>query len=122
MLLDIIQNLCNNILKIDSKIRFVGIWYQNELIHESREGLEALLDKEKTYSSVKNAVIRWKARKKLGKLLGEPEFALAKYGKVYRITIQLTDTDLILVSTDIDCDIFSVLSEIQRLKEFLRIY
>lgn len=115
--MDNIRTFCNDILKIDPKIRFAGIWYNGELVHKSREGLMTFLNEEETEKSVRGAVIRWVTRRHLGRTLGAPEFALAKYGKVYRITLSLTDNDLILVSTDIDCDIISLAHKIQKMKE-----
>ncbi len=77
------------------------------------------LNEAETLQNVRGAIIRWMTRRHPGKILGAPEFALTKYGKVYRITLSLTDNDLILVSTDTDCDIIRLVHEIQNTKESL---
>jgi len=115
-----IRKLCNDILKTDSKIRFVGIFYHNEFTHVSREGLTRLLNKVESEKSVRMSSISWSTGKTLSNKLGEPEFGLVKYGEIYRITIPLTDKDLIMISTDTDCDIINLMQKIQKVKYNLK--
>jgi len=111
-----IRKFCSDILKIDSKIRFAGVWYHNELTHKTREGLTPFLDDDETDRSVRDAIIRWSTRKRLASKIGDPEFAIAEYGKTYRVTIPLTKNNLILVSTDTDYDIRGLVDKIQKIK------
>lgn len=69
---DDLKQLCNNILKIDPKIRFVAIWHDNELLYKSREGLITFLNEAETLQSVMGAIIRWMTRRHPGKILGVP--------------------------------------------------
>lgn len=91
---------CNEIFKIDKKIRYVGIVDEFRTYQKMREGLQCLLDTEETRESMDDAIIRWKSRKKLSKKTGEPLYAMAMYEKIKRFTIPLDNDGLILVSMD----------------------
>ncbi len=112
-----LTDFCKDILRLDPKIRFAGVYFQGDLISKIRDGLEPLLNREETKMSLNGAVIRWTSRKVLGRKLGEPKFALAQYDKVFRVTLPLDDNNLILVSTDIECDILDIINKIQELKK-----
>jgi len=115
-LTDILQ-FCKDILKINDKIRFAGIWFQSELVYAQREGLDRLLNDEETMKSVRGTVMRHNIRQTLTKQLGAPKFTINQYDKVCRITIPITKSDLFLVSTDIDCDVMSIAKQIASMKE-----
>ncbi len=115
------QELCAEILNIDSKIRFVCIWRDNQTTQVSRKGLSPLLEKSEIDQSVQNAVLRWDTRMAQEKRLGVPDFALTKYDQIYRITLPLTSNNLILVSTDIDCDVMELIHKIKIKKEYLKL-
>ncbi|NWJ28862.1 hypothetical protein HX858_06630 [Marine Group I thaumarchaeote] len=44
--------------------------------------------------------------------IGDPVFAMAKYGKVFRFTIPVSAAGLILISTELDISIEDVVAKI----------
>ena len=108
-----LKEYCKEILSLNPKIRFVGLYYQSELTSMVRDGLESLLTTDETMSSLRAAVIRWGSRKLLKHKLGMPHFEMSRYDEVYRITLSIGDNDLLLVSTDIDCDILEIESQLE---------
>jgi len=88
------DQFCNEILKIDDKIIFTAIYDEGEFYHKVREGLTPYLTTEETKNSLAQAEYRWASRKKVAPKIGDPVYAMAKYGKVYRITIPVVKTSL----------------------------
>lgn len=106
------QKICDEIIGLDKKIRYVGIYDYGELYEKTRLNLESFLTKEETETSLSQAVYRWSTRKKTAGKIGKPIYALAKYEKIYRVTLPIAGAGLILVSTDIDVDITSILDKL----------
>jgi len=106
------EQFCNEILKIDDKIRFAAIYDEGEFYHKMREGLISYLTDEETENSLAEAVYRWSSRKKTGSKIGEPVYATTKYGKVYRITIPAGKAGLILVSTELNVNIDEIMGKV----------
>ena len=104
---------CKEILSLNPKIRFVGLYFQSELTSMTRDGLDSILTIDETMSSLRAAVIRWGSRKQLKHKLGMPHFEMSRYDKVYRLTLSIGENDLLLVSTDIDCDILEIESQLE---------
>ena len=111
------EEFCQNILNLDEKIRFVAIYDEGEFYHKMREGLESYLTKDETENSLTNAVYRWSSRKKIGKKIGAPVFAMAKYEKMYRVTIPIGKAGLILTSTELDVDLDDIVNKIIELRD-----
>ncbi len=76
------EQFCNEILKIDDKIIFTAIYDEGEFYHKVREGLKPYLTSEETENSLVQAEYRWASRKKVAPKIGEPIYAMAKFGKV----------------------------------------
>jgi len=112
-----LDNFCKEILSLNPKIRFVGLYYQSELTSMMRDGLESILTTDETMSSLRAAVIRWGSRKQLQHKLGMPHFEMSKYDQVYRITLSIGENDLLLVSTDVDCDILEIESQLESIQK-----
>ncbi len=108
-----LNSFCKEILSLNPKIRFVGLYHHSELTSMIRDDIESLLTVDETLSSLRAAVIRWGSRKILRHKLGMPHFEMSKYDKVYRLTLSIGDDDLMLVSTDIDCDILEIESQLE---------
>ncbi len=108
-----LDEFCKEIISLDPKIRFVGLYYQSELTCLLRDGLESILTIDETMSSLRSAVIRWGSRKSLKHKLGMPHFEISRYDEVYLITLSIGENDLMLVSTDIDCDILEIESKLE---------
>ena len=58
------DQFCNEILKLDDKIRFVAIYDEGEFHHKMREGLDSYLTPKETENSLAQAEYRWASRKK----------------------------------------------------------
>ena len=106
------SKLCNEILNISNKIRFVAIYDEGNFFHKMRDGLQSYLTQAETENSMAQAVFRWSSRKKMAKKLGGAVFAMAKYGKVNRVTIPVGQAGLILVSMETDVDINKIVDMI----------
>ena len=110
------EKICNNILDLDKKIRYVAIYDFGELYEKIRPGLKSYLSKEETEMSLSQAVYRWSTRKKISGKIGNPVFALAKYEKIIRITIPIGGAGLILISTELDVNLIEMLDKIIEIK------
>lgn len=111
------EKICDEILDCDSKVRYVGIYDFGELYDKMRDGVENYLSREETETSLSQAVYRWSTRKKTAEKIGKPIFALAKYEKIYRITIPIGGAGLILISTELDADVNGIVDKILKIKE-----
>ena len=106
------EKICNEILESNEAIRYVGVYDYGELFDKTRNGIKSYLTKEETETSLSHAVYRWSTRKKTSDKIGKPVFALAKYEKIYRITMPIGGAGLILVSTELDVDIIKIINKI----------
>jgi hypothetical protein len=110
------EKICDEILDCDKKIRYAGVYDYGELYDKMRSGLKSYLSREETEMSLSQAVYRWSSRKKTSGKLGKPIFALAKYEKVYRVTIPIKGAGLILISTELDADVNQIVEKILNIK------
>lgn len=111
------EKICDEILESDKKIRYVGIYDFGELHDKMREGVADYLTREETETSLSQAVYRWSTRKKTSEKIGKPIFALAKYEKIYRITVPIGGAGLILISTELDADVNGIVEKILKIKK-----
>ena len=111
------EKICEKILECDQKIRYVGIWNFGELTDKTRPGLTSYLTKEETEMSLSQAVYRWSTRKKTADKIGNPVFALAKYEKIFRITISTEGAGLILISTELEINVNEIVDKILKIKD-----
>ena len=108
--------MCDEVLECDKKIRYVGIYDYGELYDKMRQGLKSHLTREETEMSLSQAVYRWSTRKKTSDKIGKPIFALAKYEKIYRITLPIGGAGLILISTELNADVNSIVDKVLNIK------
>ena len=80
-----------------------------------REDLDSYLNKEETERTMRQAVLRWQTRDKVAQKIGVPEWAMAKYGKVFRLTVPLNNQKLILVSSELDVNPSEIVQKIVEL-------
>lgn len=106
------EKICDEILECDKKIRYVGVYDYGELHDKMRSGVESFLSKEETELSLSQAVYRWSTRKKTADKIGKPIFALAKYEKIYRITIPIGGAGLVLLSTELDANVNELIDKV----------
>jgi len=111
------EKFCDEVLKLDKKIRFVGIFNSHFKLIKMREGLQSLLSPEETQSSIIDTFSKWRTRQGLAKKLGEPLYAMAEYEKVKRITIPINDDGLILVSAEPSVNHETITKEILSIRD-----
>ena len=110
------EKICDEILECDENIRYVGVYDYGELYDKMRSGVKNHLSREETELSLSQAVYRWSTRKKTAEKIGKAVFALAKYEKIYRVTIPIGGAGLILISTELDADIIEIVDKILEIK------
>lgn len=110
------EKICDEILECDKDIRYVGIYDYGELYDKMKPGLKTYLSREETQMSLSQAVYRWSTRKKTADKIGKPIYALAKYEKIYRITVPIGGAGLILISVELDADVNMVAEKIITIK------
>jgi len=110
------ERICDEILECDEKIRYVGVYDYGELYDKMKPGVKSYLSREETEMSLSHAVYRWSTRKKTSEKIGKSVFTLAKYEKIFRITIPIRGAGLILISTELDADIIKIIDKILQIK------
>ena len=110
------EKICDEILECDKNVRYVGVYDYGELYDKMRSGLKNHLSREENELSLSQAVYRWSTRKKTASKIGNPIFALAKYEKIYRITISIEGAGLILISTDLEIDVNELVEKVLKIK------
>lgn len=108
---------CDEVLGCDAGIRYVGVYDYGELHDRARPGSESLLSREETELSLSQAVYRWSTRKKTTGKIGRPVFALAKYERIYRITVPIGGAGLALVSTDLGADVMGIVGRVLEVRD-----
>ena len=107
------QMICEEILELDSSIRFVGIANKmGKLVAaEFNRGVEVLLTKEEIEANIISAVLRMKTREDYEQKLGKTIYTFALYEKVKRASIPLYQQDysLLMVSFDVSADHESII-------------
>ncbi len=111
------EKFCDEVFKLDKKIRFVGIFNSHFKLIKMREGLQSLLSPEETQYSIIDTFSKWRTRQGLAKKLGEPLYAMAEYEKVKRITIPINDDGLILVSAEPSVNHETITKEILSIRD-----
>jgi hypothetical protein len=110
------EKICDEILECDKDIRYVGMYDFGELYEKMRPGLKSHLSREETELSLSQAVYRWSTRKKTADKIGKAIYALAKYEKIYRVTIPIRGAGLILISIGLDADVNTIVEKILTIK------
>ena len=113
------ENLCSEILKTDSNIRFVAVYNQwtEKQASKMKEGLSMYLPEWLTHEAVEQTIQIWKIRQKMGKWIGMPKFAMAEYEKIIRFVFYLNENEFLLVTTEHGIDQNSLKSNIESIFE-----
>ena len=100
------EKFCSQILDSDPKIRFATVYdeWAVKMAGGMREGVKNHLSEHAENELVNISVLDWKARKDMSKWLGKTKYTLAEYDKVKRYSFYLGDDNLLLVSTERDCE------------------
>lgn len=110
------EKICDEVLNCDKQIRYVAIYDYGELYDKMRPGLTSYLTREETETSLSHAIYRWSTRKKTTSKIGKPIYAMAKYEKVYRVTLPIGGAGLILISIELEADVNEVVEKILKIQ------
>ena len=105
------EKICDEVLNCDNQIRYVGIYDYGELYDKMKPGITNYLTKEETELSLSQAIYRWATRKKTSLKIGKPIFAMAKYEKIFRVTIPIGGAGLILISTELTANVNEIVDK-----------
>jgi len=110
------NELCKDILGLDTKIRFAGVCDDTGEIRFGgpREGIKSLLTPEQTKISNLQALIRWELRDSLSHKIGREKYSMEEYEKIKRIIFTLDHDHLLLVTTEVDTEHMKVIDSILR--------
>ena len=111
------EKICDEILNCDKHIRYVAIYDYGELFDKMRPGITSYLSREETEISLSQAIYRWSTRKKTVSKIGKPIFAMAKYEKVYRLTLPINGAGLILVSIESEGNVMEIVEKILKIQK-----
>jgi hypothetical protein len=106
------EKICDEILNCDNQVRYVGIYDYGELYDKMKSGISSYLTKEETEISLSHAVYRWSTRKKTSEKIGKPIFAMARYEKIYRLTIPIGGAGLILISAELTANVNEIVDKV----------
>jgi hypothetical protein len=108
------DKLCKNILNLDPKVRYAGVCDDTGTTKHGgqREGIKNLLSSEETKKSNMQALARWGLRNALVPKIGKGKYSMAEYEKLKRITFPLEESDLLLVTTEVDADHKKIINNI----------
>ena len=107
----------NDILKINSKIRYAGVYYTGnvQLYEKVQKEVTRYFDKEKTMDTFIHSYMRWKTRQQDAGVLGEPVYTTTKYGKINRLTIPCSSKALLMVNTEPDLEPHEIVDDVIKL-------
>jgi hypothetical protein len=113
------NGLCSEILKINGKIRYAGVYNvtSGKIFEKIQKGITRYLDLEQTNNSITQAYMRWKTRQQYSDKIGDPIYAMAKYTKMNRVTMPCGDKALLLIHTEPDIEIHTIMENVLKLIE-----
>ena len=109
--------LCNEILKLDSKIRFAGVFNsRGESAAEKDRDVPSLLSTDETKMLVHYTFARWRHLQNLEHRLGKARTSVTRHEKVTLISLYL-GSDLLLLSIEPDYNHTKIVKKIRTLLE-----
>ena len=96
------QKLLNMLMDFDESIRFAAVCDKDgEILWNSqRKGLRNIVPLEDTKKTLKRALNAWQERSNITDKVGRGLYVIAAYEKIKRITIPLTNNNLLFISVD----------------------
>jgi len=113
------SKICSEILKINPKIRFAGVYdtINGRVYNKVQDGVKILFTKEQSKTSMIKAYGRWKSRRHLVEIIGEPVYTMTKYAKINRITMPCGENGLLMISTEVDLEPHEIINAILKIEE-----
>ena len=100
------QKLCDDVMKIDKKIRFAVILsnYGEKIAGGFRPNIESFLSPDEIQMSLFYAGQRWDTRIHLEHRIGKAKYSITEYEKVKQFTLPVDVKHLLLMSTETNAD------------------
>jgi len=113
------DELCKNILKLDSKIRFAGVVNIKGILINNmyQEGVEEYLTPSELKMSLHYSILEWEKSKNLTHKIGNELASVVEYEKVTLLSIPLNNSDLFVASMESNDDYFKMILKIKPLLE-----
>jgi len=112
-----LEKIFDEIFNIDINIRYIGIYRNGKLYGKARKGLKTYLDEKETKKSIIEAVRRWDERREWEPKIGRPIYSQTMYEKVKRITMQIDEKTILLLSTDVEAEHEKIILRILHFKK-----
>lgn len=99
-----LESFCQEVLKLDGSIRWVGIVSKLGVLLtvQMRKGLKPLLTEEENEDYAANAIARQKTRTKFEPKIGRMHYAFGRYEKLNRATIPINQHYYLLITLDVE--------------------
>jgi len=113
--MDDLESICKRVLKINPKIRFVGVISDKGRLLESRirKGVRLHVTDTEQEMLFMETALRWRMRREFDEKLGPVDFSLIQRRKVIMMGFLLAD-NILCVSTDLGVDISKITQRIRR--------
>jgi len=113
------EELCKNILELDSKIRFAGVVNTKGVLINNLEqkGVEQYLSPDELKMSIHYSMWEWEKSQNLSHELGFERSSVLEYDKVTLISIPIDNSNLFVASIEPKEDFFKMLMKIKPLIE-----
>ncbi len=111
------DELCKNILELDSKIRFAGIVNTKGVLINTmdKEGIESHLSPSELKMSLHYSMVEWEKSKNLSHKIGFERASVVEYDKVTLISIPINNRDLFVASIEPNEDYFKMILKMKPL-------
>jgi hypothetical protein len=109
------DELCKNILELDSKIRFAGVVNTKGVLINTmdKEGIESHLSPSELKMSLHYSMLEWEKSQNLSHKVGNEKASVIEYDKVTLISMPLNNSNLFVVSTEPHVDYFKLISKMK---------
>ena len=111
------DELCKNILNLDSKIRFAGVVNTRGILinNKSQQGVDDYLSPEELKMSIHYSMVEWEKSHNLEHKIGNERASVVEYDKVTLISIPLNNSDLFVASIEPGEDYFKMIGQLRPL-------
>ena len=113
------DEMCKNILKLDSKIRFAGVVNTKGILINNmyQEGVEEYLTHSELKMSLHYSMLEWEKSQNLNHKIGKERASVVEYDKVTLLGIPPNNRDLFVASIEPNEDYFKMILKIKPLLE-----
>jgi len=111
------EELCKNIIELDSKIRFVGVVNTKGVLITNLEqkGVEQYLSPDESKMSIHYSMWEWEKSQNLSHGLGFERSSVLEYDKVTLISVPIDNNNLLVASIEPNEDFFKMIIKIKPL-------